>query len=186
MLEFVLCIPFLALLIAGIFFLGWAMRNQQKVRTADRYASWRSLHDHVWSNNGRSMGGELNVKFFAEKGVGVSHTEGGGPTETREEYATVADEQSAEVGEYTEEFLTHQPRGRKADVSSDFETSIYRFGYGAIESRHVRDGRQWRREETGVRRAVLDVYLKDLEDAVENIDDGMMRSAVQNLYYNGW
>lgn len=45
MVEFVMCIPLLALLIAGMFFLGWAMRNQQKVKISNRYAAWRDVHN---------------------------------------------------------------------------------------------------------------------------------------------
>ena len=45
MVEFVMCIPLLALLISGMFFFGWAMRNQQKVKVSDRYAVWRAVHN---------------------------------------------------------------------------------------------------------------------------------------------
>ena len=45
MIEFAMCIPLLALLITGMFFFGWAMRNQQKVKISDRYAVWRVVHN---------------------------------------------------------------------------------------------------------------------------------------------
>jgi hypothetical protein len=187
MVEFVLCIPFFALLIAGIFFLGWAMRNQQKVRTADRYAAWRSVHDRTWSNNDLNMEGQIDGLFFADQGIGVDHSENGGPTDTREDYQVEAGMRGPETGEFCEDALTHLSQGRRARVSSDFESdSIYKFASGAIESSHVRDGRSWRYHEGSIRESVRDLYLEGLEDAVDNIHDGTMRRSVHTLYYYGW
>jgi hypothetical protein len=45
LLEFVMSLPILLLVIAGIFFFGQVMRNQQRLRVADRYVSWRHLHN---------------------------------------------------------------------------------------------------------------------------------------------
>jgi hypothetical protein len=45
LLEFVMSLPILLLVIAGIFFFGQVMRNQQLMRVADRYVSWRHLHN---------------------------------------------------------------------------------------------------------------------------------------------
>ena len=45
MIEFVLCIPLLALVIAAVFFFGMVMRNQQRLRAADRYVVWRTVHN---------------------------------------------------------------------------------------------------------------------------------------------
>ena len=46
LLEFVMSLPILLLVIAGIFFFGQVMRNQQRMRVADRYVSWRHLHNN--------------------------------------------------------------------------------------------------------------------------------------------
>lgn len=42
MLEFVVTIPFLAMLIAGVFFLGWVVRSENKLLVAARYGAWRN------------------------------------------------------------------------------------------------------------------------------------------------
>ena len=46
LLEFVMSLPILLLVIAGIFFFGQVMRNQQRLRVSDRYVSWRHLHNN--------------------------------------------------------------------------------------------------------------------------------------------
>ena len=65
MLEFIMCIPLMAILIAAIFFFGWVMRNQQRVRIATRYASWKHVYDTSPSTQ------QLNEKFFDDRGYDV-------------------------------------------------------------------------------------------------------------------
>ncbi|MBT3278916.1 MAG: hypothetical protein HN909_08005 [Phycisphaerales bacterium] len=45
LLEFVFCLPFFLLIIAGTFMFGTMMRNEQRLRVTDRYVSWRVSHN---------------------------------------------------------------------------------------------------------------------------------------------
>jgi hypothetical protein len=52
LLEFVFALPFLALLIAATFFFGTLMRNQQRLRVADHYWTWRQMHNRQAEDDG--------------------------------------------------------------------------------------------------------------------------------------
>ena len=70
-----MCIPLLALIIAATFFFGMVMRNQQRLRVADRYVAWRNLHNrdaaadatsYAYILYGEPDEGELRDEFSQE------------------------------------------------------------------------------------------------------------------------
>ena len=46
LMEFLFCIPLIAVIFLAIFMLGNLMRDQQRLVTADRYVTWRQLHNN--------------------------------------------------------------------------------------------------------------------------------------------
>jgi len=184
-LEFVLCVPLLALLIAATFFFGWAMRNQQRMRTADRFAAWRAVE------TSEPTAEQLNVLFFAGRGRDIRLFSDSGPLETLEAWAASADEHSDAGGRLVEELLDKEllPRGRSDTIRSRFATSVEywrRLAVDPIESHHAREGQPWRRGQVNVGRAVGNLYLDNLDAKVDTVAGTDVGEAVQSLYLEGW
>jgi len=184
-LEFVLCIPLLALLIAATFFFGWAMRNQQRMRTADRFAGWRAVEAS------EPTAEQLNVMFFAGRGRDIRLFSDSGPLETLEAWAASADEHSDAGGRLVEELLDKEllPRGRSNTIRSRFDTSVAywrRLADEPIESQHARDGQPWQHGQVSVGQAVGDLYLNELDIKVGTVAGTDIGTAVQSLYLQGW
>ncbi|MBN1941807.1 MAG: pilus assembly protein [Phycisphaerae bacterium] len=183
--EFVLAIPLLALVIAGTFFFGWVMRNHQRLRVADRYAAWRSVEDGLPSGN------EIDAEFFAGRGEGTSLEDDSGPDGTLEDFIVSAREESDAAGDLAENFVTADrvPRGRGVTVKSRFATNVEfwrKMAADAMDSRHVREGPDWRHGQVNVGGAMRDLYFDDLEQAVDDIAGENISQALRNLYQNGW
>jgi hypothetical protein len=184
-LEFVLSVPLLALVIAAAFFFGWAMRNQQRMRTADRFAGWRAVEVAEPTPE------EINTWFFAGRGQGIELSSGSGPDGTLEALADAAGDQSDPAQSLMRELLDKDcvPRGRSETVHSGFATSVdfwRRLAEGAMESSHVRDGRPWRRGEVDIGRAVRDLYLDELDVKTADVAGSDVGRALQSLYLQGW
>ncbi len=183
--EFVMSIPLLAFVIAVTFFFGWSMRNQQRVRIADRYAAWRGVYGQSSSPE------DLNEMFFGGEGVRTTHTVDDGPGETLEEFVEAAESQSAQAGDLAEELVEERyvPGGRGDEVGSEFTASMdlwRRLASGAIKSYHTREGRSWRRTDCSLNYAILDLYLYDLDEKVNDITSTSVAEAMRSLYLQGW
>jgi hypothetical protein len=48
MIESVMVIPLMAGVIAAIFYFGWTMGNQQRLRMAERHVAWHNVHGDGW------------------------------------------------------------------------------------------------------------------------------------------
>jgi hypothetical protein len=129
MIETVFCIPLFALLLLGIFFLGWAMRCEQKLIIASRYAAWRTAANReatsdaqkqAWLNFGEPDETDqrdqsitdyntqnyldvttdyLNERFFSGTGDKTAVTYGYGPTDTLEQYVEDARQEDSDAGD---------------------------------------------------------------------------------------
>jgi len=184
MLEFVMCIPLMAILIAGIFFFGWVMRNQQRVRIADRYASWKCVYSTPPSSQ------QLNEQFFDNRGYDI-YMDFDSDTITnnvRESFIEKITARDAEAGEYADDLLSRNlPGGSYALLRSRFSTNNARWRQwaesGAIERSHVRDGRPWIRGETQMPNSIRNIYLEELDDLVNDASSG--GDMIQTLYMGG-
>jgi hypothetical protein len=112
MLEFIMVIPLLAVVIAGTFFFGQLMRNQQRLRIADRYEAWQPE-------------GDSNPLLFDGRGENVSIRTGTGPTETLEDLYAQASGESPEADRLAEWLLLtgspgRFPRGWSRRVDAEF------------------------------------------------------------------
>lgn len=184
--EFVMAIPLLAMVMAGTFFFGWAMRNHQRMCVADRYAAWRSVYVAAPS------AGALNAECFDGRGEGTSLTITAGPDGTLDAFVAVAGEQSPLAGELAEELVAEElvPWGAEACVESQFSTSVAfwrRLARGAMETRHVREGPDWVRGEVYVGAAIRELYLDDLDRALYGqAATTSIGQSLRRLYEQGW
>ena len=191
MLEFVMCIPLMAILIAAIFFFGWVMRNGQRVRIADRYASWKSVYSTPPSTQ------QLNEQFFDDRGYDIymdldSDTVTNNIRELFLEAVTTSDTGAGGYGEYADDLVSNLPGGSYALLRSRFSTNNARWRQwaesGAIERSHVRDGRPWIRGETQMPNSIRDIYLEQLDEFLDGFGDEAASGGdmIQTLYTSGW
>lgn len=196
LIEFIACIPLLALVIAATFYFGWTMRNQQRVVVAARYSTWRHHHGvHSYrtesiarDNNVDTWPEFLDVALFDRRAPEIDLDGHSGPNNVRREWVAEArDLGSAEAGRVAEDMEENRlPRGRGSTVQADFRARfrIYdRLGDGDIRAAHVRDGSTWPRGHAGLRNTILDLYLRDLDDRISGLD---LYEEIRFLYRNGW
>ena len=189
MLEFVMCIPLMVIVIAGIFFFGWVMRNQQRVYIADRYASWKSVYSSKPSTQ------QINEQFFDDRGYDIymdldSDTV---TNQVRKSFIDAVTARDTETGVYAEDLVSRNlPGGSYALLRSQFDTNSPRWRKwaesGPIEHSHVRDGRSWVRGETLMPHSIRDIYLQELHDFVTGFptDASSGGDMIETLYMSGW
>jgi hypothetical protein len=211
MVETAMCIPLFACILVGTMFLGWAMMDQQQVKTAARYVSWRHANsgtwtydyvdpntdaeDAVWFDDPDHPG--LNHMFFRDEAVDVGVSRDGGREDELESLATAAAGKSDYAGEFADKLLINPypdqsvfPRAQGASVSAQFGTDVNAFKKykGAIRSYHIRDGVEWRRNEVGCRYVTRKQFLDDLDQVLVAVPDPgtEMGKMIRNTYVNGW
>ena len=188
MLEFIMCIPLMAILIAAIFFFGWVMRNQQRVRIADRYTSWKRVYDTTPSEQ------DINEKFFDDRGYNISREVDSdtATNQVRESFIDAVEKRDAPAGGYAQDLINRNlPGGSYVLLRSQFNTNSGKWKKwaesGAIERSHVRDGRPWIRGQTQMPNSIRDLYLQQLHDAVTSPSlNSSGGNLIRTLYMEGW
>jgi len=187
--EAVLAIPMLAGLLLLIWWAGWMMNHQMRVRAAANYEAWRGAY-----------GGDaesVEKIEFASKGTvrERQHVGGTGRTwETRNEFVALAAGVSAQAAELADRGPRQMfPRGHWVTLSADFPTTVglwnsMQRSLGDLQGRAGREGLTWRRSEASMRTPVVEMYLSELETLMEGVpepgDD--MAKMVRELYRWGW
>ncbi len=186
MVEFCLAIPLLAAVIVVTWFFGWAMKNQQKVRTAARHAAW----SHQPAGE-QSVGDYYNERFFNESARGIVIHGGSGPVGVLDDFANEVAIQTgagyALAGELVDRFV---PLGWRRQVAADFPSNVglwERF-QGSILGFHLREGVSWRRNQLGYSRLLRDQYVDDLDGVLETVGGAGQGLAdmIRRLYRGGW
>lgn len=204
MIEFVVVMPFLALILGLTFFFGYAMKNQQRVLTAARYQAWR----HVWRWHG--CGCEwckqywdrphptLNEVFFDDVAGSVGTGGAGGPMESLEELVDSTSEYGATTYELADHLIFgeddqegwdgHVARWIGSSVSASFPSDIHLFEKfsGSIRAKCVREGAEWRRGQINYLEPVRDLFLQDLDDQILSIQHERLRENLRRLYLKRW
>lgn len=183
--EFVMAIPLLVLVIAGTFFLGWVMRNHQRLRVADRYAAWRNVHASTPSSE------QVNEEFFDGRGIDIRLRSDAGDPRILETWVGTVQTDSEDAGDLVENlvFSFRVPRGSGMTVETKFDTNNAfwkKLADSPMDSRHVREGRDWVRGEVNVGEAMRDLYFGDLEQAVKQTAGTSISESLRNLYRYGW
>ena len=206
-----MCIPLFGCILVGTMFLGWAMMDQQQVKTAARYVSWRvansgawtyqavdpndDANDPTWSDDPDYPG--LNHLLFRDEAIDVSVSRGGGQNDEVEDLADAAGGKSDYAGDFADKLLVNPypdhavfPRAQGASVSAQFGTDVNAFKKykGAIRAYHIRDGVEWRRNEAGCRYVTRKQFLDDLDQVLLAVPDpgAEMGKMIRNTYVNGW
>lgn len=186
MVEFVMCLPVLVFVLVLIWLLGWGLMHQQQVTISDRYTTWKELRGQPVS------GDHLNAWFYRSQAAGVSTWADAGQWETHEDLVAAADRASPAAGRLAEETaLNTWPRGREVRIAASFPIelgSLFDALPNTVRSRHGRTGLPWRRGQAACRQQVIDMYLHDLDAALERVQGSAdnLRQMVQRLYRNGW
>lgn len=190
LIEFVVIVPLLATILGLTFFFGWAMKNQQRVKVASRYHTWRALYCGSYPKHpteGRHL--TLNEMLFDNTAGGVGTGGGQGPIESLEELV----ESTAEKGGGAQNLaqtlvMEHCPRGRAGSVEAGFPTDVgiwerYR---GPIYHRHTREGKEWRRGQFSYLEPIKDLFLQELDDVILDIAHPQLRENLRRLYLKRW
>jgi len=182
MTEFVLVLPFLAIITALTFFFGWALMHKHQVVTASRYSAWRKVEAGTWPTEE-----ELNEICFNNQATEVGLSPGGEGWETARDLADEAGAFSAYAEELAERLVLDRfPKGRRAHVSADFGRSqaFWQNFTGAMHSRHGREGITWRRDEVRCWSTLRDLYYHDLDESLRGVNG--MAEMIRRLYLAPW
>lgn len=196
MIEFIACIPLLAIVVAGTYFFGWAMRNQQRTIVANRYQTWRDVYgQHNYQSEPgvrQYLGGSatweqfIDLVFFDQRVSGSSMTERWPTSDVRPDWQDAVAAQSAGAGDYVTSLGSHLPGGRYGHISVDFQGAYAiweRLGAGSIQADHMRDGLPWRRGEASPIRTTLELYLQAFDDRISGSD---LYDHIRHVYMSGW
>lgn len=202
LLELVMAMAFFAFLFVAIFFFGWAMVNQQHVKEAARYVSWRWVADHENDPNNVSPWNDpnqpgLNEMFFRSESAGFSVNYFDGDDIEFDELVQAAESRSNYAGSFSNALLLDPPVGYNhfahavgAEVGSSFNSDIDYFKQfsGDIVSHHIRDGVEWRWHQADIRHVTRIQFLQSLDDQLKSIPGpgAAMGEMIRGLYLRGW
>ena len=202
--EAAMCIPLLAAVIVLTMFLGWAMMNQQSVKAAARYTSWRRVYgswnrpenyDPNTPDDPNHPG--LNHMFFRDRARSIHVERDSGHADELERLVAAAFDQGEDAGSFADGLIINPPldhgrfpRARRARIWVDFQHDMaaFRRYQGDIRSHHIRDGVEWRRRQADCRHVTREQFLYSLETVLQAVrppGDGMGKM-VRSLYRNGW
>lgn len=187
MIEFVLCVPLIALVLGLTFFFGWSMKNQQRVIVSARYTAWKPIL------SGTTPGpGDLNETFFGDQADEVSVDLDPGPGDTLTDYAQQAGSQYGATVETlaTELAVERFPGCHRAGLGAEFssDVGIWSAFTGPITRNHIRDGIEWRRGQAWQEQAVADQFYSSFDSALSGIPAPAdeLAQMFRDLYLQGW
>jgi len=186
MTEFVLAVPFLAIVLGLTFFFGWAMRNRNQVCVADRYSAWRRVQAGSWPSEA-----DLNRDVFGGRAVRVGLSSAPPVTETVDQLVVEAGDRNPNAEMFADETIRQKfPTGKRAHVSAEFDTNeaLWDKFTGSIHHRHGREGLTWRRDEASCWPTLRDIFYSDLDESLQRIPSPANRMAqmIRGLYLAHW
>lgn len=204
MIEFVFCVPLLALVLALTFFFGYLMKNQQAIKAADRYATWRDVYNPNPTpsdvNNLLFAGRAVNMQVYQRWDVGDPTPAGYTPGLTLDEWVTASTAVSPEAGSFAQSTIHDRfPHHYGKAVVAEFPSTVgaWQQFNGPVSSHqidgdvmlgHAREGVEWRRTQAGISETIREQYLQTLDAVLLGIPspgDGMAQM-IRRLYVNGW
>ncbi len=186
MTEFVLTLPFLAVIAGLTFFFGWGLMRKHQVLVADRYSAWQRVETGNWPTEEK-----LNEIVFHNQAVSVHLSGSGGLQDTAQDLVAQAAGYGPRTEELANQLVLHRfDRGRRAQVSAEFDAKQalwQRFG-GTIVHSHGREGITWRRDEVRAWETLRDLYYAEFDDSLQRIPPPAERMAhmIRGLYLAHW
>lgn len=186
MMEFVLVVPFLAIILGLTFFFGWAYMHRHQVVIANRYAAWQRVENGAWPSEEK-----LNKLFFADRAVDVQVHAMGLERWTARDLLDEVGAESRRTGLYAEELLWDRfPGGHRAHVAAKFSSNraLWEQFQGHIHDSHGREGITWRRDEVNCWTTLRDEFYPDLDAALRAVPDpgAPMAQVIRRLYLVHW
>jgi len=189
MIEFVMVIPLLGFILGLTFFFGWAMANQQHVKTTDRFQSWR----RVRAGSGVPQK-QLNDWIFQGHLGSYNQNAGTYTTETRktlEELVSYVGNVSPRAEGLAREVVMEKcEKGRWVTASGTFPSDIALFQefHGSIKHTHMRDGREWRWRQLWCEQEIRDEFLSELDTTLKGVPSpgDSLASMARRLYLTRW
>jgi hypothetical protein len=183
--EMVLVVPLLAGIIALIYFFGWSMGNQQKLRITDRYLAWRSVYGGSLTHD------QINDRFLDNKASYIDVDFAHSPSDTADELVTASGSYSQAARSLAEgTVLNRFPRGHTDRIVAEFPSSVgmWQKFTGAMQDGSGREGVEWRRGQAHLNPTLTDLFLRDVDTTVSGISDPgqQMGQMIRNLYLGGW
>ena len=184
--EAVLALPLLIVVLGLVWWVGWAMANQQRVKAAANYTAWRSVYD-----GGAPVPESLEKVEFVGKGEVRNYSRGGGPAGTLDELVDAAMLVSSDAAVVADRGpRVRFPKGSFVRLSGEFPTSVGLWNryQGDIRGRAGREGVTWRWSEASLRESMVEVYFPAMETCLIGVrqpGDGMARM-IRGLYWGGW
>ncbi|MBT3201189.1 MAG: pilus assembly protein [Phycisphaerales bacterium] len=192
--EFTMVIPFLAAIMGFTWFFGWAMTNQQHIKIADRYQTWRQVRAgsgvSAETLNKRIFQGYLDEDRYHQNG-GTYSSE---TIKTLQGLVEAAGAQSPEAGTLAYPIVMDKAEhGKWITVHGNFPSDIGIFQQvenyqGDIRHTHMRDGREWRWRQLRCEDIIRDEFLEDLDSTLTGVPspgNGLAAMARQ-LYLSRW
>ena len=189
MAEFVIAVPFLAIVLGLTFFFGWVMMHKHQVLVANRYSVWQRVDTGAWPSEGN-----LNHVAFNDRASSVSLSSENPVADTTGDLVTNAGNISPRAEVLAEELInTHYPPGRRVHVSADFNPrkALWQNAMNDmydIHHRHGREGVSWRRSEASCWPVLRNQYYSELDELLERVSSptDQMADMIRGLYLAGW
>ncbi|MCP4376219.1 MAG: hypothetical protein GY794_08615 [bacterium] len=194
MIEFVMIIPLLAAILGFTFFFGWAMVNQQHVKIADRFQTWRRVRSgsrvSAESLNDGIFQGYLDEdRYYHDVGTFTTET-----SKTLEELVMAAGVQSPDAEILANPLVMEDAeRGRLTTVHGHFPSEIGIFQQvenyqGDIRHTHMRDGREWRWQQLWCEPVIKDEFLYELDSTLLGVPSpgSGLAGMARGLYIIRW
>ncbi len=187
MIEFIFILPFLAMILALIFFFGFAMMNQQEVKVSARHGAWR----HIRGPSDLDGLGINNNFFNGRAAMPIAVT----ITDTHPDGMDRFVQQSGaygQGGQLLADYMVHHsfPLGVWYQVSATFPTTVGAWNkfQGSIQGIAARDGVEWRYRQAYFNEAVMQNYLTDVDSMLTGIPapGNGMGAMLRNLYSAPW
>jgi hypothetical protein len=172
--EFVVALPFLAMLIALTFFLGFAMGNRQQVIVAARHAAWSQASGSPAPSAGQAS----------------PSASGSGPRQTPQDLVAAVGSAGGSVSLAQALFIDTFPGGSSASVSTEFATSVAAWQQfrGAISASCAREGGPWMHGQADCIAPLGQQYLMGLDQALQQLpaESQGFAKALRDLYQQSW
>ena len=212
MTEMILVLPFLMLILAMVFYFGRGMVRVQRTQSMGRYEVWRSTArapgPHYSEPSGIPHGPLLNDTFFAGNAESITdhhwhqhHWHAWFPDDVYDKLEDEAQGVASDTGELVEEALDAFPTGRTIRLSAQHEESVplWKQFNKSIRHRHTRIDHEWkfannwtgsgpnaryRGGGTWMMPEVRDVFMMDLDEPLEQLQDGgnYMAGNIRGIY----